>query len=95
MKRTTIADLVLSIRHLNSAMGFPDDAGSAIGVNSLPGSYYLQGAYGGWQLQRVHPSGGCESVTSGYRSKRELNELVNAIRYGVLQGSIRMTGVIL
>jgi hypothetical protein len=93
MKRTTIADLVLSVRHLNSAMGFSDDAGAAIGVNSVPGSYYLQGAYGGWQLQRVHPSGGCESVTSGYRSKRELWELVNAIRYGVLEGTVRMTGL--
>jgi hypothetical protein len=32
-------------------------------------------------------------VTSGYRSKRELNELVNAIRYGVLEGTVRMTGL--
>jgi hypothetical protein len=90
MKRTTIAELVLSVRHLNSAMGFPDDAGAAIGVKSLPGSFVLQGAYGGWQLQRIHPSGGVESVTSGYRSKRELRELVDAIRYGVLEGTARL-----
>jgi hypothetical protein len=92
MKRTTTADLVLSVRHLNSAMGYSDDAGAAIGKNSVPGSYYLHGAYGGWQLQRVHPDGGCVSVTSGYRSKRELNELVRAIQYGVLEGTARMTG---
>jgi hypothetical protein len=92
MTRTTIADLVLSVRHLNSAMGHSDDAGAAIGVNSLPGSFVLQGAYGGWQLQRIHPSGGVTSVTTGYRSKRELRELVDAIRYGVLEGSLRMTG---
>jgi hypothetical protein len=92
MKRTTTADLVLSVRHLNSAMGYPDDAASAIGTNSVPGSYYLQGAYGGWQLQRVHPDGGCVSVTSGYRSKRELNELVRAIQYGVVAGAVSMTG---
>jgi hypothetical protein len=90
MNRTTIADLVLSVRHLNSAMGFSDDAKAAIGVNSVPGSYYLQGAYGGWQLQRVHPSGGCVSVTTGYRSKRELRELVEAIRFGVLEGTVRI-----
>ena len=90
--RTTMKELVLSVRHLNSAMGFPDDAPSAIGVNSRPGSYFLQGAYGGWQLQRVHPNGGTISVTTGYRSKRELNELVNAIRYGVVEGSQRTTG---
>ena len=91
MKRTTIADLVLSVRHLNSAMGFSDDAAAAIGVNSVPGSFVLQGAYGGWQLQRIHPDGGVTSVTSGYRSKRELWELVNAIRYGVLEGTVRVT----
>ena len=90
--RTTMKELVLSVRHLNSAMGFPDDAQSAVGVNSRPGSYFLQGAYGGWQLQRVHPNGGTISVTTGYRSKRELNELVNAIRYGVVEGSQRMAG---
>ena len=92
MKRTTYTDLVLSVRHLNSAMGFSDDAAVAIGGNSVPGSYYLQGAYGGWQLQRVHPNGGAVSVTSGYRSKRELCELVDAIRYGVLVGTQRRTG---
>ena len=84
--RTTMKELVLSVRHLNSAMGFPDDAPSAIGVNSRPGSYFLQGAYGGWQLQRLHPDGGTISVTSGYRPKRELNALVNAILYGVFEG---------
>jgi hypothetical protein len=31
-------------------------------------------------------------VTSGYRSKRELCELVDAIRYGVLVGAQRRTG---
>jgi hypothetical protein len=30
-------------------------------------------------------------VTTGYRSKRELWELVNAIRYGVLEGTVRVT----
>jgi hypothetical protein len=32
-------------------------------------------------------------VTTGYRSKRELRELVEAIRFGVLEGTVRMTGL--
>ena len=83
-KRTTIDQLVLSVRHLNSAMGYSGSPDAAIGHHPDPGSFVLQGAYGGWQLQRVHPAGGIVSVTSGYRSKRELNELVEAIRCGVM-----------
>ena len=91
--RTTIAQVVLAVRHLNSAMGYPDDAGSAIGSNPVPGSFVLQGAYGGWQLQRNSLHGGVESVTSGYRSKREILDLIHAVRYGVLEGSLRVSGV--
>ena len=84
MKRTTIAELVLSVRHLNSAMGYNGSPGVAIGSRPDAGCFFLQGAYGGWQLQRAHPDGGTVSVTSGYRSKRELRELVDAIRCGVM-----------
>jgi hypothetical protein len=92
-KRTTISEVVLAVRHLNSAMGFPDDAGSAIGSKSVPGSFVLQGAYGGWQLQRIGLHGGVESVTTGYRSKKEILDLIHAVRYGVLEGSLRATGI--
>ena len=82
--RTTIAQVVLAVRHLNSAMGYPEDAGSAIGSNPVPGSFVLQGAYGGWQLQRVYPLGGVAAVFSGYRSKREILDLIEAMRSGVI-----------
>jgi hypothetical protein len=92
MKRTTIVELVNAVRVLNVSLGYPDCGAAAIGVDPIPGSFVLQGAYGGWQLQRVHPSGGVESVTTGYRSKREVKEMVEAIRYGAVIGSLRFTG---
>ena len=90
-KRTTIAQVVLAVRHLNAAMGYSDDAGAAIGHNPAPGSYVLHGAYGGWQLQRRDsPLGGFSSVTSGYRSKREILDLIEAIRIGVIAHSMKV-----
>jgi len=77
MKRTTKIELIASVRVLNQLVGI---------AAGQPGSFVLQGAYGGWQLQRIHPSGGNESVTTGYRSKRELLDLIHAIRYGIREG---------
>ena len=77
MHRTTKNELISAVRVLNQMVG-------ANAVAHQPGSYILAGAYGGWQLQRAHPDGGTVSVTSGYRSKRELRELVDAIRCGVM-----------
>lgn len=82
MKRTTSADLVNSIRTLNREMGFPDDGGTALGVGQIPGSFCLAGAYGGWQVQR-YMGQGVESVTTGYRPKREVRELVDAMVQGI------------
>jgi hypothetical protein len=79
MKRTTKIELNAAVRVLNQLVG-------ANPVAHQPGSYILAGAYGGWQLQRIHPSGGNESVTTGYRSKRELLDLIHAIRYGIREG---------
>jgi hypothetical protein len=79
MKRTTKIELTAAVRVLNQLVG-------ANPVAHQPGTYVLAGAYGGWQLQRIHPSGGNESVTTGYRSKRELLDLIHAIRYGIREG---------
>jgi hypothetical protein len=79
MKRTTKIELNAAVRVLNQLVG-------ANPVAHQPGSYILAGAYGGWQLQRIHPSGGNESVTTGYRSKREVLDLIHAIRYGIREG---------
>ena len=79
MKRTTKIELIAAVRVLNHLVG-------ANPVAHQPGSFVLQGAYGGWQLQRIHPSGGNESVTTGYRSKRELLDLIHAYRAGLREG---------
>lgn len=82
MKRTTLVELVNSVRTLNREMGFPDDGGTALGVGQIPGSFCLSGAYGGFQIQRFVGKG-VESVTTGYRPKREVRELVDAMVQGI------------
>jgi hypothetical protein len=81
MKRTTQVELVNAVRTLNRELGYPADGGTAIGYH-CPGAFCLAGAYGGWQLQRCEERG-VVSVTTGYRSKRELRELVNAMVFGI------------
>lgn len=76
--RITESDLYAAVARLNEIVhGEPKPAHDA------PGAYFLQGAYGGWQLQRNATDGrGCESVTSGYVSKPALYELIYAYRKG-------------
>jgi hypothetical protein len=76
MKRTTKYDLASAVRVLNQLVG---------ATPGHPGAYCLQGAYGGWQLQRVLVSG-TDAIFPGYRSKRELLELIHAFRAGVRVG---------
>jgi len=71
--RITVKDLELVVADLNQTLGLK--AGDE-------GSFCLQGAYGGWQLQR-HKACGIIAVTYGYRPKRELYEKIVDIRYGV------------
>lgn len=72
--RITERDLYAVVERLNTTVyGEPKPAHNA------PGAYFLQGAYGGWQLQRNAPNGrGCESVTSGYVSKPALYDMLHA-----------------
>jgi hypothetical protein len=78
MKHTTIRDLEAATRVLNQLVG---------ATAATPGAYYLQGAYGGWQLQQlVGPHGACIAIFPGYRSKRELLELIHAFRAGIRVG---------
>jgi hypothetical protein len=77
-RRITERDLYDAVARLNElAHGEPKPAHNA------PGAYFLQGAYGGWQLQRNAPNGrGCESVTHGYVNKPALYDLIYAYRKG-------------
>jgi hypothetical protein len=47
------------------------------------GSYVLEGAYGGWQLQRLATDGGgIRQITYGYIPARELLAQIHAFRRG-------------
>ena len=85
MKRTTSTDLYNALTRLNAAFGH-DLTKVTSSTYMIPGSFLLQGAYGGWQLQRIVPGGGVHSVTSGYRSKREVVEYI----YAMLDGASMM-----
>ena len=43
----------------------------------------LQRAYGGFQLQQEVAGGGINSISSGYMSKREMNDYLNALVVGM------------
>jgi hypothetical protein len=80
MHRTTKIELNSAVRVLNQMIG-PN------AVAHQPGSYILAGAYGGWQLQRiVDTNGSTTAIFAGYRSKRELLELIHAFRAGIRVG---------
>ena len=79
-RTTTISDLKAAVRVLNQMV---------VAEPGKAGSYVLQGAYGGYQLQRFVMAGGhlaTEAVFGGYRPKRELLDLIHAYRAGISVG---------
>jgi hypothetical protein len=53
-------------------------------LQTKPGNLLvLQQAYGGFQLQQEVAGGGINSISSGYMSKREMNDYLNAIVVGM------------
>ena len=73
MKRTTIKHVNDALACLNRHLGVTEGE---------KGSFCLQGAYGGWQLQR-HSEAGIVGI-GGFKSKREVYEMIHNIAYGVL-----------
>jgi len=71
--RITIKDLDRAVIELNSLLGY---------TMGQEDSFCLQGAYGGWQLQRKHGSG-IEAFTNGYITTRKLFDRIADIRRGV------------
>ena len=71
--RITVKDLDRAVIGLNTLLGY---------TMGQDGSFCLQGAYGGWQLQRRRGTG-IEAVTGGYRPKRDLFQYITAMRLGV------------
>ena len=64
--RITVKDLDRAVIELNTLLGY---------TMGQEGSFCLQGAYGGWQLQRRH-SMGIVAFTNGYSPKRELYQRI-------------------
>ena len=71
--RITIKDLDRAVIELNSLLGY------TMGQDR---SFCLQGAYGGWQLQRKRGNG-IEAFTNGYIPKRELYNRIMDMRRGI------------
>jgi len=87
MHRITKADLEGAVRALNLATGQPPEPYTREADGALthhPGNYHLSGAYGGWQVEQMHPSGGVtRALGGGYIPKRELYSLICAMVEGV------------
>jgi hypothetical protein len=56
-------------------------------LNKMTGrKFYLQGAYGGWQLMEQDYNGSHHSLTPGFVSKRQMEDRLNAILTGLIMG---------
>ena len=73
MKRITMKNVNDALACLNLHLGVKPGE---------KGSFCLHGAYGGWQLQR-HSEAGIVSI-GGFKSKREMYDMIHNIAYGVL-----------
>jgi hypothetical protein len=88
MQRITKKVLIAQVENLNRiTLINPDSAylHSLKSVNSNPGAYDIDYAYGGVQLiQYNNSNGGCRNVFSvGFASKRKLSELISAYIKGI------------
>lgn len=70
--RITVKDLDRAVIELNTLLGY---------TMGQDGSYCLQGAYGGWQLQQKRGTG-MVAITNGYSPKRELYNRIVDMRHG-------------
>jgi hypothetical protein len=71
MSRTTKKDLQFRVDNLRKMTGR---------------NFYLQGAYGGWQLMEQDYNGSHHSLTPGFVTKRQMEDRLNAILTGVIIG---------
>lgn len=78
--RITVKDLDRAVIELNTLLGY---------TMGQDGSFCLQGAYGGWQLQRRRGSG-IEAFTNGYIPKRELYDRIHYLRRGAQIAIMRL-----
>lgn len=86
MNRITKQDLQSVVDRINRVTGSPMEPWTRTDTTFTAniGNYHLSWAYGGVCLERMHnDGGGVSSVISGYRSKRELYDRMQAFLSGL------------
>jgi len=92
MNRISMSDLRQSIIVLNNMTGSKTDvytktkdSTGLMVYTPNKGTYYLDGAYGGWKLARNSPKTGhyVDVLRCGYIPKRELYSLIRAYMDGI------------
>jgi len=79
MTRITERDLNATLARINRATGNPETV-----TGYTPGQYIISSAYGGHKLEQVCTTGGgVTSISSGYVSKRELYQFMQAFLAGL------------
>ena len=84
--RITKKQLENKVEYLNEITGNEVEPWKRIDGKNIAsvGTYYLDGAYGGYKLVKiVNTGGGVTSITHGYISKRELASLIDAYISGI------------
>jgi hypothetical protein len=76
MDRVTMKDLEYLVSEINRLTGSPTEpyTKTESGYKANIGNFHLDGAYGGWQLQRMEnlDGGTSQPLGDGFYSKREL-----------------------
>lgn len=90
--RTTRRDIDEALMALNITAGLSHEIATSAPHNGqawIIGSYYVIGAYGGWQLVQVMgDTGGVRSISQGYATAREILEVIMAYRGGMAAGRL-------
>ena len=84
MRRITLDKLEYQVKYLNELTSNPLKPYS-YNEGSNIGSYYIQGAYGGYQLQQiVNKGGGCRTLlNTGFTTKKNLFNNINSYLLGI------------
>ena len=87
MDRVTMKDLEYLVSEINRLTGSPAEPYTKTedGYVKNVGNFHLDGAYGGWQLQRMAnlDGGTSQPLGGGYHTKRELAALLRAYINGM------------
>ena len=81
---------------LNTTAGLSHEVAASAphdGQAWILGSYYVMGAYGGWQLVQVmNNAGGVRGISQGYATAREILAVIHTYRGGMAAGRLAVRG---